>query len=192
MTAYGHDTNDDGEDFPTKTERLSFAHATRPLVDAEMNDRPRFSAMLSAKVPDTWPPQIVAAPGSDEGTDWVNYYLLQSSDQGSQAVLVGLAGIKLWSPKHRTIQIGTALLTEYHGLRLGEEVVAALGRWGLSQRDIDRVICDIPDEHIGSRKSLERAGYAKAAEAPSVGFTRFQMTAVESATNRKASSTATS
>ena len=168
-----------GADFPTQTERLTFVHATRTLVDAETNDRARFSGMLSAVVPQTWPPQIVAAPGPEEGPDWVNYYLLQSGNQGGKPVVVGLAGIKRWSPEHRTIQIGTALLPEYHGLHLGEEVVAALGRWGLLQRDIDRVICDIPAEHIGSRKSLERAGFAKKNAAPCDGFTRFQITSVE-------------
>ena len=73
--------------------------------------------------------------------------------------------------------IGAVLLSQYHGQHLGEEAVEALGIWGLAQPGIDRVICDVPDHHKASAKSLERAGFLQAAEEPASGFLRYELRA---------------
>jgi len=98
-----------------------------------------------------------------------------TSPGNKQPILVGIAGIKKWSPATKTVQVGVTILNEFHGQRLGEEVVAALGRWALSQYGTDAVVCDIPDHHVAAAKSLSRAGYSKAAVAPSDGFLRFEL-----------------
>lgn len=77
--------------------------------------------------------------------------------------------------EHKTIQVGTALIPEYHGQRLGEEVIAALAQWGLSQAGISRMICDIPGDRLASAKSLERAGFSKTQEPPGRDFIRFEV-----------------
>lgn len=162
-------------DFPTKTERLIHAPASKPLAHAEVNDRAHLATLLSARVPDTWPPETVPAPTEEDGAGWENWYVILSDPGDKYPVLVGIAGIKEWSPAKKTIQVGVSILSEFHGLGLGEEVVAALGRWALSQSRIDTAVCDIPDHHIAAAKSLSRAGYSKASVAPCDGFVRFEL-----------------
>jgi RimJ/RimL family protein N-acetyltransferase len=162
-------------DFPSQTTRLNFIPMTRFLADAESSGNGHFADSLAADVPQSWPPESVAPPGDDNSAEWENCYLTHFG-LGVRPVLVGIAGIKRWSPEHKTLQVGTALIPEFHGKRLGEEITAALGKWGLSQQGIDRVICDIPEDHQASAKSLARAGYSKATKSPSPGFVRFVLT----------------
>jgi hypothetical protein len=86
-------------DLPIQTERLSLATKTQSLADAETNDRARLSDLLSAKVPDTWPPQFVTAPGPEDGPGWENLYVLRSDNSDGEAVLVGIAGMSEWTPE---------------------------------------------------------------------------------------------
>jgi RimJ/RimL family protein N-acetyltransferase len=52
-------------------------------------------------------------------------------------------------------------------------VVRALAQWALRQSEVDRVVCDVPADHVASAKSLERAGYVRSAAAPELGYLRF-------------------
>lgn len=171
---------DPSADFPSKTEHLTFVRSTWGLADAEENDRPRFSALLRADVPENWPPQMVMASDSSSGSIWENFYLIREGNSDGQSLLVGLAGLKRWPSEQKTIQIGCALLDEHQGVGFGQEVAGALARWAITQPQVDRVICDIPDQHIGARKALEREGFLKIETSPSVGFARFQLNRKES------------
>jgi len=170
---------DPSADFPSKTERLTFVRSTKGLAESEENDRLRFSALLKTNVPENWPPQMVTTSDSCSGSIWENFYLIRGDNSGGQSVLVGLAGLKRWPSEHKTIQIGCALLGEHQGVGFGQEVAAALARWAITQPQVDRVICDIPDQHIGARKALEGEGFSKTETSPSVGFARFQLSRKE-------------
>ena len=162
-------------DFPAGTSRLRFIPVTDALADHEAAGSSYLSTALSVDVPPSWPPQPVVPTVQANAEGWKNCYLAHAGPNGGRSVLVGAAGHKKWSPEHRTLQIGTVLIPEYHGQHLGEEVVAALAKWGLAQPGIDRVICDVPDDHKASAKSLERAGFARSAQPPAVGFIRFEI-----------------
>ena len=160
-------------DFPKQSERLSYVPSTKALAKAESNGKMELSSGLSAEPPQSWPPDEVNPADGDCG-GWHNCYVTYSPSEG-RTLLAGLAGVKRWPAEHRTMQVGTSIVPEHHGLRLGQEIVATLGRWGLSQDGIDRVICDVPVTHPASAKSLERAGYVKLHESPSPGFFRFEL-----------------
>ena len=160
-------------DLPKQSERLTFVPSTRALAEAESKGKMELSGSLSAEPPQSWPLEVVAPPDGD-GAGWHDYYLTYSPSDG-RTLLVGLAGVKRWPAEHHTLQVGTAIVPEHRGLRLGQEVVATLGRWGLSQNGFDRVVCDIPAMHPGAAKSLERAGYVKLQESPAPGFVRFEL-----------------
>jgi RimJ/RimL family protein N-acetyltransferase len=162
-------------DFPLRTRRLRIIPVTEPLARAEINDSKKFSDLLAADVPQSWPPEHVGPPAPDGASDWENCYLTHT-EGNNRDILVGLAGVKTWSPEHKTVQVGAALVPEYQGQRLGEEIVAALAEWGLSIPGINRIICDIPTDHVASAKSLERARFSRTSEAPGVGFSRFELT----------------
>ena len=160
-------------DLPKRSGRLTYIPSTRALAEAEAKGKMELSSSLSVEPPQNWPLEVVAPPDGD-GAGWLNYYLTYSPSDG-RTFLAGLAGVKRWPAEHHTLQVGTAIVPEHRGLRLGEEVVATLGRWGLSQNGYERVICDIPATHPGAAKSLERAGYVKLRESPAPGFVRFEL-----------------
>jgi RimJ/RimL family protein N-acetyltransferase len=139
-----------------------------------LEDGKRVSEPFSAQVPDSWPPAAVEPPTQD-AIGWKRFYLSHTGSDRQESV-IGIAGIGPWSVSSRTVQVGAALVPEYFGQRLGEEVVSALGKWALSQPSFDSVVCDIPEHHEASAKSLSRAGYRKSDEAPAPGFVRFVMT----------------
>jgi RimJ/RimL family protein N-acetyltransferase len=160
-------------DFPKHSERLGYVPSTKALAKAESDGKMELSRELSAEPPQGWPLEVVT-PAEGDGTGWHNCYVTFSPSEGG-TLLVGLAGVKRWSVEHRTMQVGTSIVPEHHGQHFGQEVVATLGHWGLSQEGIDRVICDVPVTHPASAKSLQRAGYVKLQESPTPGFFRFEM-----------------
>jgi hypothetical protein len=109
-------------DFPKQTKRLSLTPAIGAFADAEAIDHGQLSNLLGAEVPQSWPPKNVPPPGLDGASGWQNCYLTHAGPD-NRPVAVGFAGIKKWHPEHKTIQIGVALVPEYQGQRLGEEIV---------------------------------------------------------------------
>jgi Acetyltransferases, including N-acetylases of ribosomal proteins len=164
-------------DFPFSTPRLRFVPKSADLADAEVKGNVHLSDHLSVLLLESWPPALVTPPLAEHAEGWKHSYLLHPGPSGSRETLVGLAGHKRWPADHKTLQIGAVLVSEYHGQHLGEEAVAALGTWGLTQPGIDRVICDVPEDHKASAKSLVRAGFSQAPEAPAPGFLRFELRA---------------
>jgi hypothetical protein len=158
---------------PVSTGRLTLI-PEEPGHGGMLEEGKQVSKLFSAQVPESWPPAAVEPPTKD-AIGWKRLYLSQTGSDGQKRI-VGIAGIGLWPAANRTVQVGAALVPEYQGQRLGEEIVADLGRWALSQPQYDSVVCDVPDDHLASAKSLERAGYVKSEEAPAPGFARFVMT----------------
>jgi RimJ/RimL family protein N-acetyltransferase len=161
---------------PSSTGTLNLIRATQHAVAAETNDKGEFAEWLSAVVSENWPPDIVTVQEPNEDAQWHNWYLTKPSESGGElAALVGIAGVRLWSAPRRTIQVGCALLSEFRGQRLGQEVIGSLGRWAITQDGIDRTICDVPHDHIPAQKDLARAGYSRSAEAAPAAFIRFEL-----------------
>ena len=173
MTMRGFSLSESFANFPSSTERLTLLpeNAEHGGILAEGT---QVSNHFSATVPESWPPTAVEPPTKD-AIEWKRFYLSHSGPDGKKSV-VGIAGFGMWSPEKKTAQVGAALVPEYLGKRLGEEIVAALGKWALSQPQFDSVVCDVPADHPSSAKSLERAGYVKSQEAPAPGHLRFVMT----------------
>jgi ribosomal-protein-alanine N-acetyltransferase len=157
--------------FPEKTERLKLLPRTRLHSDAEAAGSAALAEILAARVSEGWPPKFVAPPTSEAGS-WSNCYLIHIGS-GEEPILIGMAGAARWPAEKRTMQIGASVVPEFYGRRIGEEVVGALAQWALRQSDVDRVVCDVPADHVASAKSLERAGYVRSPAAPELGYLRF-------------------
>jgi ribosomal-protein-alanine N-acetyltransferase len=157
--------------FPKKTERLKLVPRTRLHSDAEAIGLAELAKVLAVQIPQGWPPKLVAPP-TDEARFWSNCYLIHTGS-GEEPILIGVAGAARWPAERRTVQIGVSVVPEFYGRRIGEEVVRALAELALLQPDVDRIVCDIPADHVASVKSLERAGYVRSAGAPETGYSRF-------------------
>jgi [ribosomal protein S5]-alanine N-acetyltransferase len=157
--------------FPEATERLKLVPRTRRHSEVEAAGQAEMAKVLAAQIPKGWPPTLVAPP-TNEAESWSNCYVVDASS-AEGPILIGIAGAARWPAEKRTVQIGASVVSEYHGRRIGEEVVRALAEMALLQPDVDQVVCDIPADHVASGKSLERAGYVKSAVAPEQGYFRF-------------------
>jgi RimJ/RimL family protein N-acetyltransferase len=160
---------------PPTTRSLNLVPSTQSLASAETNDKKLFSELLNSSVPDSWPPSIVGALDSDDASPWHNYYLLKLDESGKQSTVVGVAGVKIWAPDEHTAQVGCAIVPEFHGLHLGEEIMRALSIWALELKGIARCICDVPKGHVASQKSLERAGFVGEPHPSSGESLRFEL-----------------
>jgi RimJ/RimL family protein N-acetyltransferase len=130
------------------------------------------AAKLGVKVPDNWPPKFVSALENRKELPWRIYYMVLTANADTP-VLVGIAGLAPWSAEARTLQFGAALIPEHQRRHLGAELGAAIAEWALGVPEIDRVICEVPADHAGVAKALERAGYTREGIAPGPGFASF-------------------
>ena len=173
VSARGKFLTESLSNLPASAGRLSLI-PEKPEHGGILEKGKQVSEHFSAEVPDSWPPPAVEPPTKD-AIGWKRFYLSHTLPEGQKRI-VGIAGIGVWSAAKRTVQVGVALAPEHQGQRFGEEVGAALGKWALSQPHYDSVVCDVPENHLASAKSLGRAGYVRSEEAPAPGFTRFVMT----------------
>ena len=58
------------------------------------------------------------------------------------------------------VEIGYGLAAGHRGCRYGNEVVEALSRWLMAQRQVERVVArEVLAENVPSRRALENAGF---------------------------------
>src|SRR5947209_8400664 len=111
------------EGSPGKTERLLLVPRTSSHADAESSGS-GLGTILPVTIPGTWPPKLVSPPDSDPA-EWSNWYVIHQ-DAATDSVLIGIAGAARSNSESRTLRIGCSVVSDYHGRRLGEEIVAAL------------------------------------------------------------------
>jgi RimJ/RimL family protein N-acetyltransferase len=114
------------------TERLRLVPATPAMIDAELEDTNRFSALIGASIPSDWPPEphnrkVLAfwraqllAPGADGW--WLHYAVLV--DHGD-ATLIGSVGYK-GPPRDGEVEIGYSVVPSYRRRGLATEACRGL------------------------------------------------------------------
>lgn len=155
------------------TKRLRLEPARVAHRDAEQSGGEALGKLLRAKVPSNWPPEVVAPPKAQDGVEWVTLYVVHEP-RGEEATVIGFAGIARWPPESRTMQVGVALLPEWQGNGVAPEIGVKIADWALQQPGISRIVCDIPANHQGAAKALQKAGYSLSNETPGSGFARWE------------------
>ena len=90
--------------FRITTDRLELIAGTPELAHANINNRPKFAALLDARVPDEWPPPLNDLDSMkwferylDEHPDcigWVTWYFILREDERGERVAIGNGGFK--------------------------------------------------------------------------------------------------
>ncbi|HEX8691709.1 MAG TPA: GNAT family N-acetyltransferase [Longimicrobium sp.] len=168
-----------------KTDRLELIGCTPELLRAEGEDRARFGALLQARVPEAWPPELYdddarlytlrmaeAAP-QDEG--WWFYYILLPDDGGGGRELIGLVGYKGPPADDGTVEVGYGVVPEHRRRGYASEAVGALLERAFGFPRVTRAIAETYPELVPSIGVLEKHGFAFAGDGSEERVIRFEL-----------------
>lgn len=138
------------------------------LADIELADPRGFEAMLDARVPVSWPPEILADARAlfrdllredPLRTGWIGWYAILVSE--AERVLVGSVGFTGPPDADGRVETGYSLVPEYHGRGLGTEMVRALCAWAFAQSGVVKIVAETTWSNFASMRVLEKCGFER-------------------------------
>jgi RimJ/RimL family protein N-acetyltransferase len=178
--------NDRPEEKRIELARLALHNATAAMVGLELDDRPRFERSLGARVPEEWPPEILAGavpifearlesePDLSQG--WLAWYMILKDDRGSGPVLIGNCGFKGPPDSDGLVEISYSVLTAYQNRGYASEAVAGLVAWAFAHAEVSCVAATTYPELHPSVRLLEKLGFQYVGEGPSWRTIRYLLT----------------
>ncbi|MBD0361937.1 MAG: GNAT family N-acetyltransferase [Coleofasciculus sp. C3-bin4] len=166
------------------TERLELIAGTLEIAQAEISDRSKFSKLLDARVPDTWPPEfndletmsfslrkLESAP--DQVGWWVWYFVL-NNQATKERILIGNGGLKGQPTSDGTVEVGYSVLQEFQNVGYGTEAIKALVSWAFKHPEVQRVIAETLPELKSSQRLLEKCQFTNIGQGSEEGSIRFE------------------
>lgn len=171
------------------TARMRLVPATVALARAELTDRAEFARLLSAAVPDQWPPEILAnalplflewIEASPDRIGWYVWYAMtpapgKASDRSTghaADILIAAGGFK-GPPQDGTVEIGYSVLPQFQNHGYATEMVRALVDWAFAQPGVRRIVAETTKNNTPSVRLLRRLGFVRAEPAIEPGHIRF-------------------
>ncbi len=176
-----------GKQFVTteiETSRMQLVAGTAAHVRAEINDRTGFSRMLSALVPENWPPEgagdamplfldwLEAAPQS---VGWYCWYAL-GCDVADERVLLGGGGF-LGPPQQGQVMMGYSILPQFQRQGYATEMADGLMHWALAHPEVTHIVAETEWENPASVGVLKKLGFENVGAGREPGSTRYQYSA---------------
>ncbi len=162
-------SNDPEPTLEIATERLVLKALTPASSRAAISDRPLFSRLLGAHVPEGWPPATMAdveglmaakvAEHADEPGWWGWYIVARPGVVNERPTLVGSAGCSRWGPEDLP-HFGYGVLPEFERRGLATEAATALIEWVFGHPEVHRVVATTFERHYASIRILARCGFA--------------------------------
>ena len=158
------------------------------MLRAEIDDHVELARILSASVPDNWPPEttIDALPffldsveSSPDQIGWFGWYALTTKTIANEtAWLIGGGGF-MGPPNDGEIQIGYSVIDQYQRQGYATEMVNALINWAFAQSGCVRAIAETEWSNPASARVLEKIGFVSAGPASTPEGTRFELAAMK-------------
>jgi len=172
-------------DIQLTTERLDLIAATPEMVRAEIEDRPRFSRLLGARVPEKWPPPLndeesmrfalrylETHPGA---SGWMQWYFILRGDGVDGRVAIGNGGFKGKPEPDGMVEVGYSVLEEYQKVGHGTEAVQALLSWAFGHQEVTRVTAETFPELTSSIRVLNKTGFVQIGKGSEERTIRFEL-----------------
>jgi len=146
------------------TERLEAIAASGELARAAFSDRDRFSQMLDAKIPEAWPPEIMAdvmeffaetLEKDPELQGWWAWYLILNQTNEPRT-LIGCAGFNGYPDAEGKLTLGYTVLNSYQRRGYANEAVQGLIDWAFSHPQVTGVIAETFPELTPSIRIMEK------------------------------------
>lgn len=170
------------------TARMRLVPATVALARAELAGRAEFARLLSATVPDEWPPEILAdalpvflewIEAAPDRVGWYVWYAMVRAPREASNMLAGDIGDILMAsggfkgpPQDGTVEIGYSVLPRFQGHGYATEMVQALIDWAFAQPGVLRIIAETTEDNAPSMRLLKRQGFTNAGPAVEPGHIR--------------------
>lgn len=151
-----------------RTARLEIVPVDVEIARAELRDPAAFAALLSATVPDNWPPDMLsdaralfldlleAGPGR---TGWLGWYALWQYEEDAAPVLVGGAGFLGPPDANGRVELGYSILPQFYGMGFATEMAGAVIEWARSHADVRDIVAQTAGDNLSSRKVLAKLGF---------------------------------
>jgi RimJ/RimL family protein N-acetyltransferase len=163
------------------TPRLELIAATAEVARAGAGDQATLARLLSARVPGSWPPELMAghlegfarrieADPSLEG--WLPWHWVTRDER----TLVGNGGFGAHPAADGSGKLGYALVAEHQGRGLATEAVAAILEWAFSHPGLRRVVADTYPELVPSIRVLHKNGFRYAGPGQGERVIRYELT----------------
>ena len=170
------------------TARMRLVPATVALARAELADRAEFGRLLSATVPDEWPPEILAdalplflewIEAAPDRVGWYVWYAMMRAPREASDMLAGDVGDILVAsagfkgpPQDGTVEIGYSVLPRFQGHGYATEMVRVLIDWAFAQPGVARIVAETTEDNTPSVRVLKRQGFTNAGPAIEPGHIR--------------------
>ncbi|MFH1998223.1 MAG: GNAT family N-acetyltransferase [Planctomycetota bacterium] len=165
-----------------ETIRLKLIPATVVIARAEISEREEFARLLSATVPDNWPPEMLVdvlplflswLEASPDQIGWFGWYALAADAEDTMPVLVASGGFK-GPPQEGTAEIGYSVLPQFQGRGYATEMVGSLIQWAMKQPGVTRIVAETEWANPASVRVLVKAGFTPGGPAAEPEGARFE------------------
>ena len=165
------------------TDRLDLVPATIPTVRAALEDPERLGVLLDARVPDSWPPDLLDVSALEwtlgwlrtEGNDprWGFYWMVLCEPESR--VLIGTTGYKGNPTPDGTLEIGYGVVTDHQCRGYATEATRALVDHAFGSPDVTRVIAETLPDLEASKRVLEKCGFEFLGEGSETWAIRYEL-----------------
>lgn len=166
------------------TKNLQLIACTLEIAQAELSDKSKFSELLNASVPNTWPPgfnddetilfiinKLQEAP---EQSGWWSWYFVLK-DVVTASIVIGYGGFKGKPTSDGIVEIGYSILPEFQNLGYGTEAIKALVSWAFAHPEVRQIIAETLPELKASQRVLEKSHFTYVGQGSEEGIIRYQL-----------------
>ena len=151
-----------------ESRRLTLVAATAELVEADLEGQAVLGELLSAKVPENWPPDLYERRAMKVSLEllqqdprqsgWSFWYLLTRSQE--TPTLLGLCGFKGRPDQEGTVEIGYSVLKQFQVQGFATEAVTRLLAWAFSHQNVSEVTAETLPHLRQSIRVMEKNGFS--------------------------------
>ncbi|HEX8465587.1 MAG TPA: GNAT family N-acetyltransferase [Abditibacterium sp.] len=165
--------------------RLELVAGTPEMVRAEMQDPEKFSRLLDAALPTSWPPQFhdletmaYSLEKLELGADqlgWWCWYSVRSEGTGVNRLVVGIGGFKGRPDETGSVELGYSVVEDHQNLGFATEAVRGLVNWATSQPEVKEIIAETLPDLGASIRVLEKNGFVFVGAGSEEGVIRYRL-----------------
>ncbi|MBD6619339.1 GNAT family N-acetyltransferase [Komarekiella sp. 'clone 1'] len=167
------------------TKNLELIASTLEIAQVEISDKSKFSELLNALVPSTWPPEfnddetmsffLHKLQEAPEQSGWWCWYFVLNDVVTDARTLIGNGGFKGKPTFDGTVEIGYSVLQEFQNLGYGTEAIEALVSWAFDHPEVRQVIAETLPELKASQRVLEKSQFTYVGQGSEEGIIRYEL-----------------